>query len=385
MWALAACDPDVLIGHANPREVADGSGASGAGSPASGSGGSAGTGDVTVIEAGVDAGPSPSDAGPRFDGSVDAGPDAGPDATIDPGIPTPGPRSLLSWHSGAHTGNELATQAAFEDFRGRPLDLSMYFVDRTQGWSGLVAPQWLMDLTAPLQTRLVLSIPLYPEDGNNQACATGAYDSEWRKLGPFLQRNGRGDSIIRLGWGPNDSNHYWVADADPADWVACFQHAADAIRATGPGLQIAWDFDDSAATGSTTLDPYSAYPGDDYVDYIGLEAFDMSPPVYDEAAWQAKCNSPSGLCKVIEFARARGKRVGLSEWAIVSCFDDTPERNGGDNPFYIAKMFETFSANAGVMGFEIYYQNSGEACSLISTGNEHPNSAAKYQELYRQP
>ena len=386
--ALLACDPEVLVGRASPRPNVDASGSGGNSAGSSGSshpGGSSGSGDVTVMDGGGrDAGP---DAAP-IDAGIDAARDAAPDAEVDAGTPTPGPRSQLAWHSGAHTGNELATQAAFEVFRGRPLDLSMYFVDRTQGWPGLVAPQWLIDLTEPLDTRLILSIPLYPEDGSNQECAsdpTGAYRSEWRKLGPFLARNGRGDSIIRLGWGPNDDRHYWKADADPRDWIACFQRAAAAIRETGPNLEIAWDFDDDAAFDSTALDPYSAYPGDDYVDYIGLEAFDMAPPVRDEAAWEAKCNSPAGLCKVIEFARAHGKRVGVSEWSVVSCYDDTVAQNGGDNPFYIEKMFETFAANAGVMGFEVYYQNGGEVCSVLSTGNEHPNSAAKYRELYRQP
>ncbi|HMI90707.1 MAG TPA: hypothetical protein VK509_05055, partial [Polyangiales bacterium] len=168
---------------------------------------------------------------------------------------------------------------------------------------------------------------------------------------------------------------------DPADWVRCYQQVAGSIRATGENLGIAWDFDDSNFADSTALDPYLAYPGDEYVDFIGLEAFDMSPPVHTEAEWDAKCNSPAGLCSVIEFARSHGKRVGISEWAVVSCYG-VP---GGDNPFYIEKMFETFSTHAGVMGFEIYYQNSGEVCSVISDDAAHPTAGARYKELYRKP
>jgi hypothetical protein len=255
----------------------------------------------------------------------------------------------------------------------------MYFVDRTTGWPGIVTPSWPVDMLQPLPTKLVLSLPLYPEGmGNLTDCAAGMYDSEWRKLGPFMKGKGRGDSIIRLGWGPNDSEHYWHAGDDPAEYIACFRHVAQALRDTGPELTIAWDFDDSAVPGSTPLDPYSAYPGDEYVDYIGLEAFDMSPPVYDDAAWDAKCHSATGLCSTLEFARMHGKRLGLSEWAITSCYGDP----GGDNPFYIQKMFELFAANAGSMGFEIYYQDNSEVCSSISDEADRPKAAAKYKELY---
>ena len=87
------------------------------------------------------------------------------------------------------------------------------------------------------------------------------------------------------------------------------------------------------------------------------------------------------ICRSVVLAARKKGHTGTA----FARYGDSPERNGGDNAFYIDKIFETFSANAGFMGFEIYYQKSGEACSLISTGNEHPNSAARYQELYRQP
>jgi hypothetical protein len=381
LLALVACDPNVLIGHA--RHADAGGGAAGTTAPGMDAG-SDPPSDAANVDGGRDSGRpdagADADAG---DAGMDAQVDGGPDVEVDAGTPWIGPRSQLSWHSGAHTGNELASQAQFETFRGRPLDLSMYFVDRTQGWPGLVEPTWPIDSITVLRTRIVLSIPLYPQGAafNNQACAAGDYNSEWEKLGPFLERRGRGDAIIRLGWGPNDSEHYWKADDDPAEWVACYQQVAGSIRRTGETLGIAWDFDDSNFDNSTALDPYLAYPGDEYVDFIGLEAFDMSPPVTTEAEWDAKCNSPTGLCSAIAFARSRGKRVGISEWAIVSCYG-VP---GGDNPFYVEKMFQTFEANAGVMGFEIYYQNGGEVCSMISDGTTHPEAAARYETLYRRP
>ncbi|HMI94694.1 MAG TPA: hypothetical protein VK509_25140, partial [Polyangiales bacterium] len=211
LLALGACDPNVLIGHARPGVDPN----AGDVAPVAEAGMDAGRDppiDAAPIDAGRDSGRRDSgmDAG---DATVDAEQDAGMEAgVVDPGVPWVGPRSQLSWHSGAHTGNEVPAQALFETWRGRPLDLSMFFVDRTTGWPGLVTPAWPIDSITALRTRIVLSIPLYPEGAfNNQACAAGDYNSEWRKLGPFMEGRGRGNAIIRLGWGPNDSEHYWKA------------------------------------------------------------------------------------------------------------------------------------------------------------------------------
>lgn len=120
-------------------------------------------------------------------------------------------------------------------------------------------------------------------------------------------------------------------------------------------------------------------PGDDYVDFVGIEAFDMYPPLRDEAAWDARCASPTGLCSVIEFAREHGKQVGIAEWGVISC----GENGGGDNPFFVQKMFETFAANSDIMGFESYFEDTTDGvCSALLHGTENPEASARYRGLY---
>ena len=129
-------------------------------------------------------------------------------------------------------------------------------------------------------------------------------------------------------------------------------------------------------------DPYSGYPGDDYVDFLGLEAFDMYPPTHDEASWNDKCNGPSGLCTLAKFARDHGKKLGIDEWGIVACGDDP----GGDNPFFIQKMVETFAANSDVMGYDAYYEDGdAELCTGLKDNDKNAEAAAQYQELYEAP
>lgn len=287
----------------------------------------------------------------------------------------------ITWLSGAHAGNELADYIELGQWRGRPLDIAQVFTDRTGGWNDILEPTWPVAMFETFAGKLVISQPLYPEgEGNNQACAAGDYDDDWARFGTFLSAQGRGDSIIRLGWGFNDTTHEWRADADLTDWITCFQRVAQAIRSAAPDVQFDWSFDAHGASYVTLGDPFAAYPGDDYVDYIGIEAFDRFPSAYDDATWDAKCESETGLCRVMDFARAHDKRVGIAEWGVVSC----GEGAGGDNPFFVRKIVETFAANADVMAYEAYFED-GSLSVCSSLGETNPEAAAMYRRIYQQP
>jgi hypothetical protein len=298
------------------------------------------------------------------------------------------PLPEITWLSGGHPGNDLPVYLAFGEWRGRPIDVASVFPDRAS-WDGIVTPAWPVDMFAPFEGRLVFSLPLYPNDPtlNNADCALGMYDDDWEPLGAFLVNRGRGDSIIRLGWGMNDDEHAWRADTDPSDWVTCFQRIVDVIKADAPDVEIDWAFNPIGPPFVATWDPYTTYPGDDYVDYVGLEAFDMYPPALDEASWAAGCNAPTGLCTLFSFAREHGKKVGVAEWAAVSCTGDgvidSSGNTGSDNPFFIQKMVETFADNADVMGYEAYFEDVAGVCSTISDDAAlHPLAAERYRLLY---
>jgi hypothetical protein len=88
----------------------------------------------------------------------------------------------------------------------------------------------------------------------------------------------------------------------------------------------------------------------------------------------------NGLCRMIDFAREHGKQVGFGEWGVVSCGEDP----GGDNPFFIDKMFETFADNADMLAYEAYFDDTGaDVCTTIRHDGPNPESAARYLELYR--
>lgn len=330
---LSACDPKVVIGYDTEHTERD-----------------------AQVEA------------PALDAQLDT-----PDAMIR------GPLSKLPWPSGTHATHEPERYAAFSAWRGRPVDIANLYVDRNS-WSGLTHPTWPIETFADFAGTLVLTEPLYPLDqGNNADCAKGAYDGYWKKLGEFLIAHDRPDTILRLGWGMNDPGHHWRSDADPSAWIACFRNVVSAVRATNPRIRIDWSFDPLPSAYPQSGDPYDAYPGDAYVDIVGMDLFDRAPATQDEAAWAAKCEGALGVCRLLAFAREHRKQLAFGEWGVASCGSDA----GGDNPFYVRKMFELFQQNGDILAYESYFDEPmGDVCSGLIEDQDRPLSSAEYRRLY---
>jgi hypothetical protein len=128
------------------------------------------------------------------------------------------------------------------------------------------------------------------------------------------------------------------------------------------------------------------YPGDDYVDIIGIDSYDMYPPSHNDAEWDVQCNGIHGICHVIEEARAHHKKFCVPEWGVSNKLPN----GGGDNPYFISKMFDLFSANADVLEYEAYFNDSAPdnvRSELYDVQDDKPTqinplSAARYLALF---
>jgi beta-glucanase (GH16 family) len=295
---------------------------------------------------------------------------------------TAGTLSGLPWMSGAWTTSDPAGSEAFGGWRGRPIDLVQAYVTRDRGWTGITNPTWPVDTYKGFAGRIVLSVPTFPQGGgSNQQCASGAYDAYWRQLGSFLVAHNRADTIIRLGWEFNGTWMYWHSDASGAAFKGCYQHAATALRATDPKVLMDWTFTAHGTQVPASGNPYDAYPGNGYVDFVGIDSYDLAPASHSASQWDSQCDGLNGMCKAIAFARANGKKLGVGEWGVASC---SASNGGGDNPFYIQKMYDTFLANKDVMGYEAYFDNpdAGNVCSSLVHGSQNPQAAARYKALF---
>ncbi|SNQ50310.1 conserved hypothetical protein [Frankia canadensis] len=285
--------------------------------------------------------------------------------------------------SGVSAGS-MTQVRAWEAFRGSPVNVVNTFSDRSS-WQTITNP-WIGSGPEKFSTfngTWVISQPFFPNGGGDMnSCANGAYSSQWASFGRWLVSKGRPASIVRLAWEFNGNWFPWsVSKTNTTTWINCFRQVVSAIRSTDPQARIDWALNAHSPGG------FTAYPGDAYVDIIGIDSYDQWPASTSDAAFSQQCNADTGLCSVIRFARQHGKQFSVPEWGLVSKSDTGAGRAGaagGDNPVYIRNMYNTFKANSDVLAYETYFNDSqaGNVHSSLVNPNENPSGAATYASLW---
>jgi hypothetical protein len=115
--------------------------------------------------------------------------------------------------------------------------------------------------------------------------AAGAYDGYLREAAdqakavgaPFLIRFGHEMNGFWYPWGqPRPLHPQNVADPGntPADYVAAYRHVVDVFRARG-AANVAWMWSPNVTDANPNVTLRSLYPGDAYVDVIGLSGYEF--------------------------------------------------------------------------------------------------------------
>jgi hypothetical protein len=352
-----------------------------------------------VEDAGV---PPPSDdAGSPGDSGHDQA-----DAGWKPGQKIP---ANAMWNSGSD-GSVRVWAKMFGDFRGRPT---------TSSWINLlwVPPEWLMtpgllyslsgeekdqillwDEWRDFKGVLALSMSMAGTSEQTQAeydqhtreCANGDYDDNWRTFARNAKAAGRtGDNtVISLAQEFNGTWFPWNPKTVGIEtWKNCWKHVYTAIHLESD-LKVVWSF---SATANTTLDGdyavaniQDAYPGDDFVDVLGLSRYDykaLGPK--DRTDWRDTCGNDQDICAAAQYARDHGKKLAVVEWSV-----QRDELGWGDNPNFVQMMFGFFADNRDILLLENNFNHYGDEAGAANKWNLFPRAADnamssdKYRELY---
>ncbi|MFF3753008.1 glycoside hydrolase family 26 protein [Streptomyces sp. NPDC002018] len=154
--------------------------------------------------------------------------------------------------------------------------------------------------------------------------ALGWYDEHFRTLARRLVGLGVPDTVIVLGWEMNGTTYTHRCGPDPTAWKWYWRRIVTAMREV-PGQQFRFDF---APNRGLDAVPWTAcYPGDDFVDIMGMDSYDQPPGrTFDE-----QVEEPFGLRQHVDFAAEHGKVISYPEWGLF--------RNG-DNPEYMRRMLQ---------------------------------------------
>jgi hypothetical protein len=227
--------------------------------------------------------------------------------------------------------------------------------------------QWHQDNPGSL---LVLNVPmLVPNEqptgdaavaGLLQRGAAGDFDHYFLVLAQRLVADGSGDTILIPGWEMNGTTYTSRCGPDPTAWQAYWRQIVTTMRSV-PGARFRFDFDPTRGANSV---PWTAcYPGDGYVDIIGMDSYDQGPG----RSFADYVDQPYGLAAQVAFAAAHHKPVSYPEWGL---FDY------GDDPAFVTDMLGWIAEHGGDVAYQTltdYCPHGFFACA------QNPQSGAAYR------
>ena len=196
-------------------------------------------------------------------------------------------------------------------------------------------------------------------------------------LAQTLVAGGQSNAYLRLGWEFDGSWMPWAATTPSAEanFAPYFQQIVTAMRSVpGENFRFVWNPD----AGAFTQSGYSvaaAYPGNAYVDVIGLDAYDQTwaSPQTPTNAWTS--TALPTLTAAQQFASSHGKPLAFTEWGVAIRSDG---HGLGDDPYFIDQMVSWMDNPANDVTYETYFDDNSGGVNSLLTGGSFPRSLAAF-------
>lgn len=328
-------------------------------------------------------------------------------------LPTPAAGTTQPLVQGAYP-NQTDSPTSLQSLFGTPTDTTP-----TLGTNFLPSYSWVgMDgATGSLQyleswansgDQLVLGVPIIPGAlnqpmGSLEDGAAGAYDQYFTQLAETLVGEGLGNAYLRLGWEFDSNTYAWKATNPTQEsyFAAYFKHIVTAMRAvSGAAFKFVWNPDGYAFDGLEDpeypgYDVSFAWPGASYVDYIGLDLFDLAPTWGWTPAKTWAWIQPQ-LTDALAFASRHGTSTGTTarggrtrtassnpvplafpSWGV--SMNEMGLHGMGDDPLYINNMYSWMADTNHYVAWESYFNVTEPDWNSQITGGDFPNSLAAFQ------
>jgi len=275
--------------------------------------------------------------------------------------------AFVNW---GQTGRERTLQQ-WEKWLGQPPS-SVPGVDfyAQSTWDDYAGLSWVPGVWNELNParNVVWSMPLTVKGTPLADVADGLHDDSFEAAARAIAQ-AQPKAIIRLGWEMNLANMAWFAGGHEANYIRAFRRVVDIFRRHSAEFKIdwcpGWGPQDSAAD--------LAYPGDDVVDYVGLDVYDFRYEGSPEERWDRfYLKAPFGLEWHRDFAARHGKLMSYPEWGVGQF---------GDNPLFIEKMRGWFAEHQDSIAYAAYFDVDGLWPTQIDNGR-FPNSGRLFRQLF---
>jgi beta-mannanase len=142
--------------------------------------------------------------------------------------------------------------------------------------------------------------------------------------------------LVRFGHEFNGNWYPWgIAnnDNDPALFVSAYRHVHDLVTAAGAtNVQWIWAFNNGSSPNEPWNDPALAYPGSDYVDWVGIDGYNwgLGP------SWDPTGEHWSGFATMFASAYQKARSIAPDKPVTVAEYASTED--GGDKAAWIDDM-----------------------------------------------
>jgi Glycosyl hydrolase family 26 len=283
-----------------------------------------------------------------------------------------------------HGSGATRDVAAFGTRLGRRVDLVHDYLGK-KTWAAIADVSFVADRwrEAGFAGRLVLTVPMIPDSGGSLANgAAGRYNTHFRLLASRLVSAGQARATLRLGHEFNGTWFPWTINVrdGPAHYAAYWRQIVRTMRSV-QGARFRFDWAPNAGSSyvggnGRQLSAASAYPGDAYVDFIGLDVFDQSWADDTSAAserWKQLVRQKDGLNWQSRFASAHHKPMTFPEWGLVERRDS---RGGGDNPYFVERMHEWIQTHP--VAYHLYFESRDPNGDYRVFGGSFPKAAKRF-------
>jgi hypothetical protein len=238
------------------------------------------------------------------------------------------------------------------------------------GWSGT---PYTLSLGVPIIPTTPSGVP----QGTLANGAAGLYDNYFVALGENLVAAGESHIYLRLGWEFDGGWYAWSATTPEQEmnYAEYFRQIVESMRQVpGEDFKFVWN-PDAEAFDQLGYNVALAYPGNAYVDYIGVDAYDQTwvAPQTPINAWN-ETTFPD-LTLADQFAQEQGKPLAVPEWGVATRSDG---HGLGDDPRYITNMINWMEDPANDVAYESYFDFDGSAQSDAITDGNYPLSLAAF-------
>ncbi len=188
--------------------------------------------------------------------------------------------------------------------------------------------------------QLVLGVPILPSKNGTVSLQDGAnkkYNTYFKQMATSLIREGLGNAWLRLGYefdnsglkGPSSPWGTGNSTTQEGYFAQYFQQIVTTMRAvSGANFKFVWNPDGYAFLGANDQEylksggfsPIAAWPGSQYVDYIGADVYDWAPSLtsgYTQAENWTNFINPQ-LQGAQQFASSVGVPLAFPEWGVMA-------------------------------------------------------------------